>query len=84
MPGILTRWRTLFRPMVYNISFGPDAPAQVLIGGPAIYVRFSDAQHVQVRTVEYQYFHSSHLLSIMRAASLGDDPQGTISSAVLR
>ena len=30
MPGILTRWRTLFRPMVYNISFGPDAPAQVL------------------------------------------------------
>lgn len=30
MPGILTRWRTLFRPTVYNFSFGPDAPSQVL------------------------------------------------------
>ena len=30
MPGILERWRTLIRPTVYNISFGPDAPAQVL------------------------------------------------------
>ena len=30
MPGILERWRTLFRPTVYNFSFGPDAPAQVL------------------------------------------------------
>ena len=30
MPGILERWRTLIRPAVYNISFGPDAPAQVL------------------------------------------------------
>jgi phage portal protein BeeE len=30
MPGILERWRTLFRPTVYNVSFGPDAPSQVL------------------------------------------------------
>ena len=30
MPGILERWRTLFRPAVYNFSFGPDAPSQVL------------------------------------------------------
>lgn len=30
MPGILERWRTLRRPAVYNISFGPDAPSQVL------------------------------------------------------
>ncbi len=30
MPGIFERWRTLIRPAVYNISFGPDAPAQVL------------------------------------------------------
>ena len=29
MPGILERWRTLFRPAVY-VSFGPDAPAQAL------------------------------------------------------
>ena len=30
MPGILERWRTLFRPTVYNFSFGPDATSQVL------------------------------------------------------
>ncbi|MBO5569653.1 MAG: phage portal protein [Clostridia bacterium] len=30
MPGILDRWRTLFRPTVYQFSFGPDAPAEVL------------------------------------------------------
>lgn len=30
MPGILERWRTLFRPTVYQFSFGPDAPAEVL------------------------------------------------------
>ena len=30
MPGILDRWRMLFRPQVYQFSFGPDAPSQVL------------------------------------------------------
>lgn len=30
MPGILERWRMLFRPQVYKFSFGPDAPAEVL------------------------------------------------------
>lgn len=30
MPGVLERWRTLFRPQVVQFSFGPDAPAQVL------------------------------------------------------
>ena len=30
MPGIVERWRMLFRPTVYKFSFGPDAPAQVL------------------------------------------------------
>lgn len=30
MPGILDRWRMLFRPQVYQFSFGPDAPTQVL------------------------------------------------------
>ena len=30
MPGILDRWRTLFRPTVYKFSFGPDAPVEVL------------------------------------------------------
>ena len=30
MPGILERWRTLFRPQVIQFSFGPDAPAEVL------------------------------------------------------
>lgn len=30
MPGILERWRTLFRPTIYKFSFGPDAPDQVL------------------------------------------------------
>ena len=30
MPGILERWRMLFRQPVYRITFGPDAPAEVL------------------------------------------------------
>ena len=30
MPGILERWRMLFRPQIIQFSFGPDAPAQVL------------------------------------------------------
>ena len=30
MPGILDRWRMLFRPQIVQVSFGPDAPAQVL------------------------------------------------------
>lgn len=30
MPGILQRWRSFFRPSIYQITFGPDAPAEVL------------------------------------------------------
>lgn len=30
MPGILERWRSLFRQPVYKYTFGPDAPAEVL------------------------------------------------------
>ena len=30
MPGILERWRGLFRQPIYHFSFGPDAPDQVL------------------------------------------------------
>ena len=30
MPGILQRWRDLFRPTYIQYNFGPDAPAQVL------------------------------------------------------
>lgn len=30
MPGILQRWRDLFRPTYVQYNFGPDAPAQVL------------------------------------------------------
>lgn len=30
MPGILDRWRMLFRPAVVQFSIGPDAPAEVL------------------------------------------------------
>lgn len=30
MPGILQRWRTLFRPTYVTYNFGPDAPDQVL------------------------------------------------------
>ena len=30
MPGIIDRWRMLFRPTIYKFDFGPDAPAQVL------------------------------------------------------
>ena len=30
MPGILERWRGLFRRPIYHFSFGPDAPDQVL------------------------------------------------------
>ncbi len=30
MPGILRRWRDLFRPSVISFTFGPDAPAEVL------------------------------------------------------
>ena len=30
MPGILERWRTLFRPQVIKLAFGPDAPTDVL------------------------------------------------------
>ena len=30
MPGILERWRMLFRPQMIKFSFGPDAPVQVL------------------------------------------------------
>ena len=30
MPGILQRWRSFFQPSIYQISFGPDAPAEVL------------------------------------------------------
>lgn len=30
MPGILQRWRDLFRPSVVSFTFGPDAPAEVL------------------------------------------------------
>ena len=30
MPGVMQRWRNLFRPTIVQYSFGPDAPAQVL------------------------------------------------------
>ena len=30
MPGIMQRWRSLFRPTIIQYNFGPDAPAQVL------------------------------------------------------
>lgn len=30
MPGILERWRSLFRPSIVQFSFGPDAPSQVM------------------------------------------------------
>ena len=30
MPGILDRWRMLFRPTVVQFSIGPDAPVEVL------------------------------------------------------
>ena len=30
MPGVIERWRNLFRPTVVRFSFGPDAPTQVL------------------------------------------------------
>lgn len=30
MPGVIERWRSLFRPTIVKYSFGPDAPAQVL------------------------------------------------------
>ena len=30
MPGILQRWRSFFRPSIYQITFGPAAPAEVL------------------------------------------------------
>ena len=30
MPGVLDRWRNLFRPMVVQYHFGPDAPSEVL------------------------------------------------------
>lgn len=30
MPGILQRWRDLFRPTLIQYNFGPDAPTQVL------------------------------------------------------
>lgn len=30
MPGILERWRNLFRPTIVKLSLGPDAPAEVL------------------------------------------------------
>lgn len=30
MPGILERWRTLFRPTYIQYNFGPDAPSHVL------------------------------------------------------
>lgn len=30
MPGIISRWRSLFRPTLVQYNFGPDAPAQVL------------------------------------------------------
>lgn len=30
MPGILERWRMLFRPTIVQFTFGPDAPAEVL------------------------------------------------------
>lgn len=30
MPGILERWRSLFRPSIIQFSFGPDAPSQVM------------------------------------------------------
>ena len=30
MPGIVERWRTLFRPNVYQVYLGPDAPSSVL------------------------------------------------------
>ena len=30
MPGIVERWRTLFKPNVYQVYLGPDAPSNVL------------------------------------------------------
>lgn len=30
MPGVMQRWRNLFRPTIVQYSFGPDAPAQVM------------------------------------------------------
>ena len=30
MPGIVERWRTLFKPNVYQVYLGPDAPSSVL------------------------------------------------------
>lgn len=30
MPGIMERWRNLFRPTIVQYNFGPDAPTQVL------------------------------------------------------
>ena len=30
MPGIIQRWRSLFRPTLVQYNFGPDAPSQVL------------------------------------------------------
>ena len=30
MPGIIERWRNLFRPNLVLYSFGPDAPTEVL------------------------------------------------------
>lgn len=30
MPGVIERWRNLFRPTIVQFSFGPDAPTQVL------------------------------------------------------
>ena len=30
MPGVIGRWRSLFRPTIIQYSFGPDAPTQVL------------------------------------------------------
>lgn len=30
MPGIVERWRTLFKPNVYQVYLGPDAPSGVL------------------------------------------------------
>lgn len=30
MPGVIERWRNLFRPTIVQYNFGPDAPTQVL------------------------------------------------------